>query len=51
MNILVYLIAGFAAVLLFVAWREHAAANLRDAKLLAGAAFCTGVGSVASAFL
>lgn len=51
MSVFVYIIAAFAAVLFYLAWREHAAANARDARLLAGVAVCTGIGGVASTFL
>lgn len=51
MNIFVYFIGGFAVVLVYLAWREHAIANARDAKFLAGLAVCTGLGGVASAWL
>lgn len=51
MNIFVYVIGGFAVVFVYLAWREHAIANARNAKFLAGLAVCTGMGGIASAWL
>jgi len=45
------LIGGFGLVLFWLAWREHAVANRRDAGLLAGCAVVVGLCSVTSAVL
>jgi hypothetical protein len=42
---------GFSALLLYLAWRERAGANQRDAGLLAGTAGLAGaVAAIASVF-
>jgi hypothetical protein len=51
MNIFVYVIGGFAAVFVYLAWREHAIENTRDARFLTALAVCTGIGGVGSAWL
>ncbi|MGJ7554260.1 hypothetical protein ACSFBI_09695 [Variovorax sp. RB3P1] len=50
MNEISLCIFGFSALLLYLAWRERAGANTRDARLLAGAAGFSGIaGAVAAA--
>jgi hypothetical protein len=49
MNELSLAVFGFSTLLLYLAWRERAGANPRDAGLLAGAAtFAGAVGAVAA---
>jgi len=45
----VLVLALLAVVIISGAWRDHAAGNRRDARLLAGIGMCTGIGAVAVA--
>lgn len=49
MNEISLCIFGFSALLLYLAWRERAGENTRDARLLAGAAGFSGIAGAVAA--
>lgn len=51
MDEMAWMVGGLALVMAWLAWREHAGANRRDAKLLAGFAVLTGIAGAVSAVL